>query len=75
MGVQHGLYCLGCCWALFTVLVAAGMMNAVWMVFLFVVVFAEKVLPHGTQTSAVVGLGLNALGAFIAASFLQPVGA
>jgi predicted metal-binding membrane protein len=73
MGVKHGLYCLGCCWALFTVLVAAGMMNFVWIVLLTVVIFAEKVLPNGTQTSAVVGLGLNTLGALIAASFLQPL--
>jgi predicted metal-binding membrane protein len=75
MGVRHGLYCFGCCWALFAVLVAAGMMNVVWMVLLSVVVFAEKVLPHGSQTSGLVGLGLNTLGAFIAASFLQPLAA
>jgi len=45
----------------------------VWIVLLTVVIFAEKVLPNGTQTSAVVGLGLNTLGALIAASFLQPL--
>ena len=31
MGVRHGLYCLGCCWALFAVLTAVGMMSIAWM--------------------------------------------
>jgi predicted metal-binding membrane protein len=66
MGIQHGLYCLGCCWALFAVLVAAGMMSIAWMLLLTLVTFAEKVLPHGERTSAAVGLGLIALGLIVA---------
>src|SRR5262249_23416807 len=72
MGVQHGLYCLGCCWALFAVLVAAGMMNVTWMLLLTAIIFAEKVLPHGTQTSAVVGLGFNVLALLFAVTLHQP---
>ena len=74
MGLHHGLYCLGCCWALFTVLVAAGMMSIAWMLLLTIVIFAEKVLPHGTRTSAVVGVGLIALGLLMGAGLLQPPG-
>jgi len=72
MGVQHGLYCLGCCWALFAVLVAAGMMSITWMLLLTAIIFAEKVLPHGTQTSAVVGLGFNVLALLFAVNLQQP---
>ena len=62
MGCRHGLYCLGCCWALFGVMVAAaGMMHFVWMLLMTLVVFAEKVLPHGPRISVAVALGLIAL--------------
>ncbi len=42
MGLWHGLYCLGCCWALFGVmLAAAGMMSIAWMLLMTLVVFAD----------------------------------
>ena len=71
MGARHGLYCLGCCWALFAVLVAAGMISIAWMLLLTLVVFAEKVLPHGERTSVAVGLGLITLGLVVAGTALQ----
>jgi predicted metal-binding membrane protein len=71
MGVRHGLYCLGCCCALFAVLTAVGMMSVAWMVSLTLVVFAEKVFPFGVRISAAVGLALVALGLLIAAGALQ----
>jgi predicted metal-binding membrane protein len=62
LGARHGLYRLGCCWALMGVMVAAaGTMNIAWMVPITLVVFAEKVLPHGPRISALVALGLIAL--------------
>ena len=67
MGMQHGLYCLGCCWALFAVLVASGLMSLAWMALLTLVIFAEKVVPHGQRTAAAVGLVLVALGVLVAA--------
>jgi predicted metal-binding membrane protein len=67
MGVVHGLYCLGCCWALFAVLVAAGVMSLAWMLLLTLVVFAEKVLPFGRRTSQVVGVVFLLLGVVVAA--------
>ncbi len=42
MGLKHGLYCAGCCWALMLLLFVAGVMNPVWIVFLTVVVAMEK---------------------------------
>ena len=71
MGVRHGLYCLGCCWALFAVLTAVGMMSIAWMLSLTLVVFAEKVFPYGVRISAAVGLALIAIGLLIASGALQ----
>jgi predicted metal-binding membrane protein len=66
MGLVHGLYCLGCCWALFAVLVAAGVMSLAWMLLLTLVVFAEKVLPMGRRTAYGVGVALLVLGILVA---------
>ena len=62
-----GRYCLGCCWALFAVLVAAGVMSLAWMLLLTLVVFAEKVFPHGERTAVAVGVALVLLGVAVAA--------
>lgn len=45
MGIKHGLYCTGCCWALMLLLFTAGVMNLVWIVLLMVLVAFEK-WPH-----------------------------
>jgi predicted metal-binding membrane protein len=66
MGMVHGLYCLGCCWALFAVLVAAGVMSLAWMALLTLVVFAEKVFPHGKRLSVAVGAAFIVLGLLVA---------
>jgi predicted metal-binding membrane protein len=71
MGVVHGLYCLGCCWALFAVLVAAGVMSLAWMLLLTLVVFAEKVLPFGRRASRVVGVAFLVLGVVVAAGVVD----
>ena len=42
MGLKHGLYCAGCCWALMLLLFVAGVMNPVWIVFLTLMVALEK---------------------------------
>jgi predicted metal-binding membrane protein len=69
MGVAHGAYCLGCCWALFAVLVATGVMSLAWML-LTLVVFAEKVLPSGRRASQVVGVALLLLGLLVASGMV-----
>ncbi|MCC7025286.1 MAG: DUF2182 domain-containing protein [Thermomicrobiales bacterium] len=66
MGIAHGAYCLGCCWALFAVLVATGVMSLAWMLLLTLVVFAEKVLPFGQRASRAVGVALLLLGLLVA---------
>ena len=47
MGLEHGLYCVGCCWILMALLFVAGVMNLAWVAAISVFVLAEKVLPHG----------------------------
>ena len=66
MGLRHGGYCLGCCWALFAVLVAAGVMSLAWMLLLTLVVFVEKVLPQGEWSATAVGVAFAALGLLVA---------
>jgi predicted metal-binding membrane protein len=66
MGLRHGIYCLGCCWAQFAVLVAAGVMSMAWMLLLTFVVFAEKMFPHGRRAAVVTGVSLIAVGTVVA---------
>ena len=51
MGVEHGLYCLGCCWALMLLLFAGGVMNLAVVVALAVWVAIEKLAPFGAQSA------------------------
>jgi predicted metal-binding membrane protein len=60
-GAHHGAFCLGCCWALMAVLLAAGMMSLVWMGVIAAVVLAEKVLRHGESLGRSLGAGLIGL--------------
>ena len=66
VGVAHALYCVGCCWGLMAVLVAAGAMGLPWVLGIAVIVFAEKVVPRGEQAARLVGIGLLILGAAVA---------
>jgi predicted metal-binding membrane protein len=67
LGWSHATYCLGCCWALMVVLVAAGAMGLLWVLLVAAVVAAEKVLPGGEWIARATGIVLLVLGAAIAA--------
>lgn len=45
MGIEHGAWCVGCCWALMASLFALGVMSAGWMAFIGLLIAAEKMLP------------------------------
>jgi predicted metal-binding membrane protein len=45
MGVRHGAWCVGCCWALMASLFALGIMSLAWMAFVAALIAAEKTLP------------------------------
>ena len=67
MGVRHGAYCLGCCWALMCVLFVVGVMNLVWVAALTVFVLLEKIGPAGRIVARVAGA------AMVLAGILLPV--
>jgi predicted metal-binding membrane protein len=62
LALRHSLYCLGCCWALMVVLVAAGAMALHWVLLIAVLVLAEKILPYTRWTVRLVGGALIILG-------------
>jgi predicted metal-binding membrane protein len=62
MGLEHGAFCLGCCWALMLVMFVVGVMNLVWMAGLGVVMLLEKVAPRGDLLARLSGVALILLG-------------
>ena len=56
LGLDHGLYCLGCCWALMAVLVAAGGMGLAWVALIALIVLVEKLAPRAVWFSRAVGV-------------------
>ena len=62
MGVHHGAFCLGCCWALMALLFVGGVMNLYWIVGLAVYVAIEKLLPQLSGLDKVLGLLLIGAG-------------
>jgi predicted metal-binding membrane protein len=67
LGARHGLYCLGCCWALMALLFVGGVMNVLWIAALTIIVLTEKVVP-GRLIPRVAGAGLIAAGIAMLAS-------
>jgi predicted metal-binding membrane protein len=65
MGLEHGAYCLGCCWLLFVILFPLGIMNIVAMALVTVLIYAEKALSIGRQFSYLVGVGLILYGVLV----------
>jgi predicted metal-binding membrane protein len=61
-GAAHGLYCLGCCWALMAVLLVVGFMNLAWMALLALVFFAEKTWRQGPILSRFAGTAVMIVG-------------
>jgi predicted metal-binding membrane protein len=55
MGVEHGAFCAGCCWAIMLLLFAAGVMNLLWVAALAVLVLIQKLLPNPAISSAITG--------------------
>jgi predicted metal-binding membrane protein len=55
LGVEHGVYCVGCCWAMMLVLFAGGVMNLTVIVALTAWVIVEKMAPFGEQSAHVSG--------------------
>jgi len=65
MGTYHGLYCLGCCWPYFLLMVALGWMNLIWMGLFAAIIFGEKIwLRYGIWIARITGTGFVIIGLF-----------
>ena len=65
MGLEHGLYCLGCCWLLFVILFPLGIMNVGAMALITVLIFAEKSWPIGRRVAQLAAAALIIFGAVV----------
>ena len=65
MGVKHGIFCVGCCWALMLVLFAVGVMNMLWVALIAAFVLIEKIFPSPGILRLFSGLALVGWGAYL----------
>jgi predicted metal-binding membrane protein len=66
LGVQYGLLCLGCCWAMMMVMVVLGGDSVYLMVLLTAITFAERALGWSNRFTGIIGLGCSVLGVLVA---------
>lgn len=67
LGIKHGGYCVGCCWALMALMFVVGAMNLVWMGAITVLVLSEKVMPPAWQINRIMGAAFVIAGIWLAA--------
>lgn len=67
MGLDHGAFCLGCCWALFAFMVVVGTMNLVWMAAITLVLSVERTVSWGDRLARAVGVVAGVAGAVVLA--------
>ena len=67
LGARHGLFCVGCCWALMLVMFAAGVASLVWMALLTSLMIHEKTRPSGARAVPVTGVALLAAASVVLA--------
>lgn len=65
LGFRHGLYCVGCCWALMALLFVGGVMNILWIAMLTIFVLLEKIVPARRLITRVAGLGFMIWGVLL----------
>jgi predicted metal-binding membrane protein len=58
IGLGHGLFCVGCCWALMATSIAAGMANVWWMIVIASATFVEQTVAHGNKLRIPLGIAL-----------------
>ena len=66
LGIEHGIWCLGCCVGLMAVLVLAASMQLGWAIVIAGAVFVQKVLPYGEVSARLIGVGLLVAAAAVA---------
>jgi predicted metal-binding membrane protein len=66
MGLEHGAWCLGCCWLLMVVLFGLGVMSLTWMIVIAVLIAVEKLIPRRVFGITLVAVVLGALAVGVA---------
>ncbi|WP_319454109.1 MULTISPECIES: DUF2182 domain-containing protein [unclassified Mycobacterium] len=66
MGIEHGFWCVGCCWALMAALFALGVMSVGWMAFIAALIAIEKLLPWRVVANRGIAILLLVLGISVA---------
>jgi predicted metal-binding membrane protein len=66
MGIEHGGWCVGCCWALMATLIALGVMSVGWMALVAALIAVEKLLPWKAVANRFVAILLALLGVAVA---------
>jgi len=62
MGLCHGLFCVGCCWAMMLLLFVGGVMNLYWIAGLAVLALIEKIASRWRYTPHAIGSGFMMMG-------------
>ena len=65
MGLDHGAYCLGCCWLLMALLFVVGVMNLLWVAAIALFAFAEKLLRGGAWIARISGVAMAGYGIWL----------
>ncbi len=65
MGIEHGIYCLGCCWVLMGLLFFGGVMSLLWIAAIAGFILLEKTLPPVVPAGRISGLALAVMGLFV----------
>ena len=65
LGVRHGVFCVGCCWALMLIMFAVGVANLLWMAVLTAIMVHEKTRPRGRDGVPVTGVALLGAAAIV----------
>jgi predicted metal-binding membrane protein len=66
MGIEHGIFCLGCCWLLMALLFVGGVMNLTWVALIATFVLLEKVVPRGETVGRLGGIMLIVFAGYVA---------
>ncbi|TIX38041.1 MAG: DUF2182 domain-containing protein, partial [Mesorhizobium sp.] len=67
LGIAHGAYCLGCCWALMALLFVGGVMNVLWIAAIAILILLEKTVPTGRALPRISGAVMVAIGVWLLA--------
>jgi len=65
MGLEHGAFCVGCCWALMALMFVAGVMNLLWLAVIAGFVLVEKLAPSGDKIGRLAGVVFVAWGLYL----------